>query len=73
MDARLQFEWSNEKARELVTVIGGAGFFGAGNEDIVDRDDAEYQVTLSVKLSHKRKSRAKKGADLDPHSGQGNI
>jgi hypothetical protein len=65
MDARLQFEWSNEKARELVTVIGGAGFFGTGNEDIVDRDDAEYRVTLSVKLTHKRKSRSKKSVGLD--------
>ncbi len=59
MDARLQFEWSNEKAKNLVKMISEVGYFGPGNEDIVGRDDADYEVTLSVKLKHKRKPRKK--------------
>ncbi len=60
MDARLQFEWNNNKAKNIVKVIAGAGFFGPSNEDIVDRDDAEYEVSLTVRLKHKRKTRKKK-------------
>ena len=59
MDARLQFEWNNDRAKNLVKLIGEAGYFGPGNEDIINRDDAEYEATLSVKLKHKRKKRKK--------------
>ena len=59
MDARLQFEWNGEKAKEFVSAIFEKGFF-PGNEDIVDRTDADYEITLMVKLKHKRKSRKKK-------------
>ena len=59
MDARLQFEWSNDRARDLVSAVHKAGFFGPGNEDLIDRDDADYEISLTIKLSHKRKSRKK--------------
>lgn len=60
MDARMCFEWSNERAKNLVTAIHKAGFFGPGFEDIVDREDADYEVSLTVRLTHRRKSRSKK-------------
>lgn len=60
MDARLQFEFSNDKAKSIVKILFDNAYLGTGNSDIVNRDDAEYAVTLSVNLKHKRKSRKKK-------------
>jgi len=60
MDARLQFEWSNENAKLLVKTLFDAGLLGSFNEDIVNRDDATYDVSLAIKLTNKRKARKKK-------------
>ena len=56
MDARLQFEWNGEKAKEFVSAVFEKGFF-PGNEDIVDRADSDYEITLYIKLKQKRKPR----------------
>ena len=68
MDARLQFEWSNDKAKMFVDHIQNAGFLGQSYDDIANRDDATYEVSLQVTLKHKRKTRKKsvesKGLDL---------
>lgn len=59
MDARMQFEWSGEKAKKLIKAIEQAQLLGPDMADIVDRDDADYEIRLSVTLKHKRKSRKK--------------
>lgn len=65
MDARLQFAWSNDKAKDLVTALHHQGFLGKDNDDVVNRDDANYEVSLSVKLTNKRKARKKKDRGED--------
>lgn len=62
MDARLVFEWSGEKAKNLVSDLSNKGHFGPGNDDIVNRDDAEYEVSLTVRLKHKRVRKKSNGA-----------
>lgn len=65
MDARLQFEWIDDTAKNLVKILFDNGLLGTGNADMVDRDDAEYVVSLSVKLKHKRKSRSLKNHKME--------
>lgn len=64
MDARLQFEWNGDKAKNVVASLFRDKHLADEMSDIVDRDDAEYEVTVSVRLKHKRKSR-KKSVGLD--------
>ncbi len=60
MDARLQFEWNGDKAKNVVASLFRDKHLAEELNDIVERDDAEYEVGLVVKLRHKRKSRKKK-------------
>lgn len=73
MDARLFFQWNGETAEKFVKFMREQEFLDASMDDIVGRVDADYEIGCSVKLTHKRKPRKKKDADLDPHSGQGNL
>lgn len=68
MDARFQFEWSGEKAKDAVTtIISDVNLVpDRSYKDIVKRDDAEYEVTVSIRLKHKRKSRKKHSEQENP-------
>ncbi len=65
MDARLQFEWNGEKARDCVAKILGDNNLVPDQTygEMIDRDDADYEVKLSVMLKHKRKTRKDKKSD----------
>ena len=66
MDAQVSFEWSGEKAKNCVTKILGDNDLVTAKiyDDLILRDDADYEVMLIVKLKHKRKARKKKEAEL---------
>jgi len=64
MNARISFEWSGEKAEKCVARILTDSELvpDLSYQDMVHRDDAEYEVTLIIRLKHKRKSRKKNDA-----------
>ncbi len=66
MEVRLQFEWTDDKAKKFVDHMQNAGFLGQGYDDIGNRDDSIYEVRLEVKLKNKRKTRKKKEDWQDP-------
>ena len=60
MHARLLFEWTNDKAKNLVAYLQKGNFLGQGCDDIVNCDDSTYEIRLLIQLKPKRKSRKKK-------------
>lgn len=66
MDARITFEWNGEKAKKCVAQILTDSELvpDLTVREMVNRDDSEYEVTVAIRLKHKRKSRKKNAA---PH------